>query len=204
LDERIAQAAQGNAEALAALLYEHHDDLQRFVGQRIPPALRPMIEPDDLLQMVFVDAFRGIEGFRPKSDRAFYRWLEVIAENRLTDTIRSQAAKKRGGDLQRVGNAPRNSRSAARALLDDLTGGVATPSRQVARGEGIAAMQARIAMLPDDYREAIVLRHLEGLSREEVAKRMGRTVAEVRGLLYRARVKLREAMGNESDFFTKK
>ena len=52
-----------------------------------------------------------------------------------------------------------------------------------------------LAKLPEDYREVIILRNLEGLSHEEVAARMGRTVGAVRMLWVRALAQLRLAVG---------
>lgn len=204
MDHRISDAAAGNSEALAELLFDHHDRLSRFIAGKMPAALRSTLEPDDVLQQVFVDAFRAIRSFQAKSDRAFYRWLETIAENRLTDIIRTQSAKKRGGDRQQVSSNPAGQASSVGNLLDAISAEMPTPSKNVAREEGVQALRIRLAELPEDYRQVIELRHLQGLSREEVAQRMGRSEAEVRGLLYRARKRLRDAMGNSSLYLTKK
>ena len=56
-----------------------------------------------------------------------------------------------------------------------------------------------LSRLPDDYREVIVLRNLQGLSHEEVAARMGRNVGAVRMLWVRALARLREAMQAAGD-----
>ena len=52
--------------------------------------------------------------------------------------------------------------------------------------------------LPADYREVIILRHLEGLSFPDVAQRMGRTVDSVDKLWARALARLRRSLGAES------
>ena len=54
-----------------------------------------------------------------------------------------------------------------------------------------------LAKLPDDYREVIILRNLEGLSHEEVARRMGRGTGAVRMLWVRALARLRTAFIDE-------
>ena len=55
-----------------------------------------------------------------------------------------------------------------------------------------------LGQLPDDYREVLILRHLEGLSFPEVARRMGRTVDSVKKLWARALARLRQLLGGAS------
>ena len=57
-----------------------------------------------------------------------------------------------------------------------------TPSQQAARREQAVLLAEALARLPEDYREVIILRHLEGLTFPEVAERMGRTVDSVKKL----------------------
>jgi RNA polymerase sigma-70 factor, ECF subfamily len=52
-----------------------------------------------------------------------------------------------------------------------------------------------LARLPDDYREVIILHHLEGLQFAEVAQRMGRTVDSVKHLWARALAQLKRTLG---------
>jgi RNA polymerase sigma-70 factor (ECF subfamily) len=60
-------------------------------------------------------------------------------------------------------------------------------------------LAAALSRLPEDYREVIVLRNLEGLSHEEVAARMGRAAGAVRMLWLRALSCLRRELGQGSD-----
>ena len=59
-------------------------------------------------------------------------------------------------------------------------------------------MQAALATMPDDYREALRLRYFEGLSIDETATRLGRTPAAVRGLTDRGKARLRDILGRMS------
>ena len=69
-----------------------------------------------------------------------------------------------------------------------------SPSRIASRREAAVVLADALAQLPKDYREVLVLFHLEGLCLEDVAIRMGRTVASVRGLRTRAAIQLRTIM----------
>jgi RNA polymerase sigma-70 factor (ECF subfamily) len=73
-----------------------------------------------------------------------------------------------------------------------------SPSEQVARREQAVILADALQSLPRDYREAIILCHLEELSFPEVAQRMGRTVDSVKKLWARALARLRRSLGAES------
>ena len=75
-----------------------------------------------------------------------------------------------------------------------------SPSAAADRNEQGVLLADALSRLPEDYREVIVLRNLEGLSHEEVATRMGRGVGAVRMLWLRALSRLRRELGPRSDF----
>ena len=84
----------------------------------------------------------------------------------------------------------------ARVRLDGVQGSDAGQRlvRPPRVGEGVLLAEA-LSRLPEDYREVIVLRNLEGLSHEDVAARMGRAVGAVRMLWMRALARLRREFG---------
>jgi RNA polymerase sigma-70 factor (ECF subfamily) len=84
--------------------------------------------------------------------------------------------------------------------LDILAGDQSTASRQLSRQESSQALHVCIAELPEDYRQVILLRYFEGLPLAEVAQELGRSEGAVRGLLDRARAKLRDGMGRASQW----
>jgi len=198
LDNRIIQAVQGDQGALGSLLFEAYSRLSSKLAGKIPDDMRSLIDEDDVLQLAFVDVYRGIRQFEPKSDRAFQRWLETVVEHQLLDVIRAHRTKKRGGDRRRVQPGRDGPASSVGNLLDWISADIPTPSANVRRDERLRVLQVQLAGLPDDYRQAIHLRHLEGMSLDEVAVKMNRKPSEVRGILYRALRKLRDAIGDSS------
>jgi RNA polymerase sigma-70 factor, ECF subfamily len=89
-------------------------------------------------------------------------------------------------------------------LIGLLSDHRSTPGRKVARHEGTQAIQIAIAALPDDQREAIRLRYLEGKSIEETAAEMGRTAAAVNGLVRRAKEGLRDSLEDSARWLSKR
>src|SRR5262249_45039647 len=82
--------------------------------------------------------------------------------------------------------------------LDDwLLKTTTTPSRVALKKERAAMLAEALARLPDDYREVLVLRHLQELDFPEVAEKMGRSPGAVRVLWVRALKKLREQLRTE-------
>jgi RNA polymerase sigma-70 factor (ECF subfamily) len=79
-------------------------------------------------------------------------------------------------------------------LGEVLAASGSSPSQQAARHEQEVRLADVLARLPADYREVIILRNLEGLSHEEVARRMGRQVGAVRMLWVRALAGLRDEL----------
>jgi RNA polymerase sigma-70 factor (ECF subfamily) len=81
-------------------------------------------------------------------------------------------------------------------LLDrGLVAQQSSPSQQAARREQAVLLADALEQLPEDYREVLVLRHLEALTFPEVAARMGRSLDSVEKLWMRGLVRLRQVMG---------
>src|SRR3954469_15957638 len=101
----LTAAVAGDRPSLEGLLLSHYDRLRQQLEVGIPPELRAVVTAEDVLQDVFVDAFRGISSFRPPADdpaAAFAGWLDTIARHRLLDQVKSQRAAKRGGGRQAI------------------------------------------------------------------------------------------------------
>jgi RNA polymerase sigma-70 factor (ECF subfamily) len=80
------------------------------------------------------------------------------------------------------------------ALERLITAPLSSPSRIASRREAAVVLADTLSRLPAEYRDVIVMFHLEGLSLQEIATRMSRTTASVRGLRTRAILKLRTFM----------
>ncbi len=202
--ELIDRAVEGDRAALERLMLDYYEVLARQIDQRMPPSLRSVLAPDDLVQMTYTQVFVNISCYERREEATFLSWLIAIAENRLRDCIRAQRRKKRGGGRTPISAAAGDQESRAGNLLDAIAGAGNTPSESLARREGMQAIQIAVAGLPDDYRQAVELRYFEGRSVEETAGVMGRTTGAVRGLLDRAKKELREALQRASKYLSTK
>ena len=83
----------------------------------------------------------------------------------------------------------------SRAIDPGLVAEQSTPSQRASRREQAVLLADALDRLPADYREVIILRHLEGLTFPEVARRMGRSLDSVEKLWMRGLARLRQGLG---------
>lgn len=198
-EELIALAVAGDRLALEQLLLAYHDRLAYYIAAQLPANLQGLIDVDDILHRTYVKAFRAIGSFEQRFPSGFHAWLKTIATHQLYDAAKSRGRERLAGDL-----APGNDSQASHMapLVERAAGRGDTPSRGAARGEAVRNVHAALAALPDDYRQAVQLRYLQGLSLEETAQLMDRSPDAVRGLCHRAKKKLCELLGRPSLYFS--
>ena len=175
--------------------------LGRYIASKIPRDLGDLTSPDDIMQEVWITAFRGLSSFRADRPDALARWITTIANRRLIDAFRATRALKRRGRILDVKIADHR-RSSMIELFDCVSLYTHTPSSEISQKETVGAVQLALASLPEDRRRAIWMRHLDGYSVAEIARKMQKTVPAVHSLLFRARKELAEHLGRASRFFS--
>jgi RNA polymerase sigma-70 factor (ECF subfamily) len=168
----IRRALAGEDRAFSTLLERLRPRLVLWVTGRLSRALKARVEPEDVVQQVFLDASKGLAEFRGADDKAFLGWLFRIAENRIRDLADQVGAQKR-----QEGPVP--------SRVDP------TPSQAVVRKEMFERVRKALDELTDDYRQVIVLVRLEERPVREVAELMARSENAIRVLYCRAMRDLR-------------
>ena len=195
-----AQRTLTEAE-LQELLLTRANRLHRQAARKIPPRFKSVISAEDILQEVSIAAFRGLPSFRADRPDAFDRWMTTLVERKVVDACRAARTLKRGGGRPTVKN--RRSRASSLAdLFDRVASSGRTPSREVSAKEAVHAVQIALGSLPGDRRRAIWMRHIEGLSRAEIAKAMHKTDAAVNSLLFNGLRQMRRRLGQATAFFS--
>jgi RNA polymerase sigma-70 factor (ECF subfamily) len=184
----LAEARQGNGEGLGALLELYRGYLQGRAGALIGLNLRGVVNPSDLVQQTFLEACRDFGRFEGTTEAQWRAWLRrILAHNLATLVERQVKARKR--DVRRQGSLG--------GTGADPVSPLSSPSAQAQRHEASAVLANQLSRLPAASREVLRLRNLEGLSFEEVARRMGRTPGAVRVLWVRALDRLRLLLKEE-------
>ena len=196
-DKRIQLANSGDADALSALLKEHGPSVEGLL--RIDPAWRSTLDPLDVMQVTYMEAFLRIRSFDPKRGVPFVAWLRAIAENNLRDAIRGLTRQKRPPPRAQL-RANDHSESLV-GLYNLLAAKSASPSAKIRRTELCRIVETAIAALPDRYAQVVRWYDIDGDSIEEVMQKSGRSSGAVYMLRARAHQRLRELLGTESQFF---
>jgi RNA polymerase sigma-70 factor (ECF subfamily) len=185
----LAEARQGRGESLGALLELYRNYLHLLARTQIDLHLQARCNPSDLVQETFLQACHHFDQFRGDNAQELLAWLRGIFLHSLARLVEKQLlAQKR--DARREVSLDFLERSSAQ-FDEALISQCSSPSAQAEHRELAALVADQLAQLPAAYREVIVLRNLEGLAFDEVARRMGRTAGAVRILWLRALEELR-------------
>jgi RNA polymerase sigma-70 factor (ECF subfamily) len=191
----LARAGDGPARGQLLELYRHY--LGLLARLQIGRRLQGKVDASDVVQEAFLNAHRQFEQFRGNSEGELISWLRQILLSRLVNLVRHhQGTRRRDVRLERDLAAELDLSSAA--LSPALFAKQVSPSQQASRREQAVLLADALGELPDDYREVIILRHLEGLTFVQVAERMGRSVDSVDKLWIRGLARLRQSLRGDS------
>ena len=175
-EARVIRAVlEGDTDRFEELVHAHEKGIYNL-------CLRMLGDEQDALdaaQESFFKAFRSLKGFR--GDSRFSTWLYRLAGNVCLDMLRKRP------------NAPTLSMDdddAPLFLADDSP----SPQEIVERWEIRRTLREALASLPEDFRQAVVLRDVSGLSYEEIADVTGLELGTVKSRIFRARKKLASAL----------
>jgi RNA polymerase sigma-70 factor (ECF subfamily) len=180
--ELVLEGAKTGAERAIVVLYrEFHPRILRYLRAQEPA------EGEDLAAEAWLDAARNLRRFEG-DERAFRRWIFTIARRRLIDFRRRRSRSVRALDVWLEDRAPPDSDGAGAPAL--------------AASETEAAL-ARIASLPSDQADVVLLRVIAGLDVEDVARILGKKPGTVRVLQHRALHRLAEQLKREGHRVTR-
>ena len=172
----VERTVAGDQKAYELLVIKYQRRIQRLIGRMV----RDVDLVEDIAQETFIRAYRALAQFR--GDAQFYTWLYRIAVN---------TAKKALMELKRDPTVSENSFKSAdddetSPLENELTSSE-TPEALLASKEIAEMVNAAMEALPEELRQAITLREIEGLSYEEIAEVMSCPIGTVRSRIFRAR-----------------
>ena len=179
-DDLVTRSREGDTRAFSELVQRHHARIYQtvcsMVGNRD--------DADDLVQDVFLKAYRNLSSFNRQS--RFYTWLYRLAVNTVLDWRRlRQRRRKLWRDA--CGEGPLD--CAAVPLPPSEA-----PDSRVSRREMREILKGAMAVLRPEYRAALVLREIHGLSYKEIAYTQGYPIGTAKGRVFRAKSQLREVL----------
>jgi RNA polymerase sigma-70 factor (ECF subfamily) len=193
----LRQARTRNGAALGRLLESYRGYLALLARLQIGRRLQGKVDAADLVQETFLEAHRQFALFQGSTTAELAGWLREILASRLAKLVRYYFGTRRR-DVRLEQALAAELEQSSRVLDHGLMAPSSSPSHQAARREQAVRLAAALQQLPEDYREVLILRHLEALSFPDVARRMGRTVESVKKLWARALPRLRDMLGGPS------
>ncbi len=192
----LDQARAGDMQALGHVLESYRGYLTVLARVQIGRRLQGKVDAADVVQDVFLGAYRDFAQFRGLTEKEFLGWVRQILAYVLANLVRHyQGTQRRDVRLERQLTVELDQSS--QALDRGLVAAQSSPSQQAVRREQSVLLAEALARLPEPLRDLLILRHLEGLTFPEVADRLGRTLDSVKKQWPRALASLRRLMEEE-------
>lgn len=189
----LDRVKNGHEDQLGRLLELYRNYLSLLAESQLDRKLRARSSPSDIVQETMLEAHRDFHQFRGRSEAELMAWLRRILVNNLARTIEMHVlAEKR--DVRREVPLERLNSEVERSTmrLCALEGRDETPSAQFEQRERAVILADLMSELSESHRKVILLRNLQGLKFDEVARHMGRSVPAAKMLWVRAIKQLRQ------------
>jgi RNA polymerase sigma-70 factor, ECF subfamily len=173
-DQFLCAARGGDRDALGALVEQFRPFLDQVARGEIGRGLRAKAGASDMVQETLLVAARDFSAFEGQTPAHLRGWLQGIIRHKLLDQVRDfrgrgQRAVEREIPLDVHTERPTDSTA---------------PLDRAIRREQLDALRVALERLPEAQREAIRLRNQEGLSFEEIARRLNRGTADAARMLW--------------------
>ncbi len=182
IDQQLVERAQqGDKHAFELLVSKY----QRKLGRLLSRFIRDPGEVEDVTQEAFVKAYRALPSFR--GDSAFYTWLYRIGINTAKNYLVSMG--------RRAPTATNYDAEEAEGFDDgEQLRDLNTPENLLTSKQIAQTVNQSMDRLPEELRAAIMLREIEGMSYEDIAKIMNCPIGTVRSRIFRAREAIAEQL----------
>ena len=173
-EQLVTRAQKGDKEAFLTLYNRYFNKVYNRVRSRIPTH-----DVDDVTQEIFMAVVRSIARFRHQS--RFNTWLYTIVNRQIADYYRRR---------NRRGRAEQQPISLEAVTYNE-------PSYEHERMDEKADVRRALNLVPEHYREVVMLRFADGLTFAEIADQLGKSLEAVKSLYRRAIQAIRDEIGED-------
>jgi len=193
VDALVKRAKSGDTDAFSEIVTCYERFVYNTACRVLTASGLSVADADDIAQDSLIKAWRSLSTFR--GECSFSTWLFRVTVNTARDVIRT--------------NARRPVVSLTRSEDDDeepeiwdvpVTSGDEIPEEAAERRETIEAVRRAVESLPDDQRQAIVLRDIHGLPYDEISRILGAEVGTIKSRINRGRTNLKKILKNGNFF----
>jgi len=192
----IEAARAGNPSVIGELLLRYEPWLGLLSRSQLESRFAAKFDAADIVQQTLVQAIRDFPAFRGTTEPELMAWLRQILAHTLAHEIRRYAGTQKRCLDQEV-SLEQELSAVSQRLGDLIPASGPTPSQNAVAMDRQVQLARILDRLPPDYRQVLVLRHLEGLPHEAIAERMQRNPGAIRMLWVRALAKLRQEIAAE-------
>lgn len=186
LQQLLRRAHAGDRDAVGELLEAYRPYLRVLAQRQLDRRLAGRLDASDLIQQTCLSVHRRIAEFEGQDGPDFIAWLRRVHENNIQNAIRDHLNTQKRGVSREVAPEPGTAGDRYEAVSQEPS-----PSQRLLAGESAASLARALEQLPDDQREAVRLRYLEGWPLARIAEQLGRSREAAAGLLKRGLQNLR-------------
>ena len=179
-------------------------DLERFRNYllllarlKLDRKLRSKLDASDVVQQTLLEAHEALASCRGEDLAVQAVWLRQILARNLANAVRDLTRAKR--DVRKERSLQVDLDNSASQIEGWLRAQQSSPSQKLERHERALQLAEALAQLPEAQRDAVMLRHFQGLSLADIAEQLDCTTAAVTGLLHRGLKNLRNSLADLED-----
>lgn len=197
IDALVNRVLHGDREALAAVFAVHRDRLWRIVHFRLDPRMRGRVDPDDVLQEVYLNAERRIQHVIEDAPDGLFVWFRMLVAQTLAEIHRRHLGTQRRDPMREQslsGGGGYSADATSFSISSHLFGHLTSPSQAALRKELSEQLDFALSSMEDLDREVLALRHFEELSNRETAQALGLTEQAASARYVRALTRLQHIL----------
>ena len=192
----VVRIQQGDREAFNLLFSRYYPRIKLLVKLHMLDRLKSWVEPDDVIQELYMEVFKNFHKFEYRDPNSFYKWVVKVLGWKLKDFDKYffKAARRRAGSTVSLQDRSPGSDTDSLEMGEQLPAQVVTPAQEIIEKEGYQMLETALQKLPQKFHRVIRLRQFEQLSVKETAEIMEMTPGAVSVLFHRAQQRLHELL----------
>ncbi len=189
----VKRAKSGDTDAFSEIVTCYERFVYNTACRVLTASGLSVADADDIAQDSLIKAWRSLSAFR--GECSFSTWLFRVTVNTARDVIRTSARRP-------VVSLTRSENDDEEPEIWDVpvTSGDEIPEEALERRETIEAVRRAVESLPDDQRQAVVLRDIHGLPYDEISRILGAEVGTIKSRINRGRTNLKKILKNGNFF----
>jgi len=191
----IAQAIDGNQEALASLFSMYKKQLRAMITFRMDRNLKGRVAPSDILQEAFLDLAKKLPDFSDKQ-MSFFVWLRLVTHERLLQVHRQHLGTQKRDPRKEIQVDHPSHAASSIDLTAHLIGKYSSVIGKAIQKEQSVRLRTVIDQMDDHDREIIAMRVFEGLTNGEASEVLGLDKKTASKRFVRAMDKIRRELGH--------